>query len=391
MSNRVLALLLVLVWIPPEVSAQSASSFDAVAPAMQAFVDKGEAAGVVTLLATKDDVLHLGAAGVSDLAAARKMRTDDVFWIASMSKPITAVAVAILVDRGKLAFDDPLEKYLPEFRGLQVSAGGQLVPPSRPITIRDVLTHTSGLGEMAERDPHLTLAGTSRQLARQPLRFQPGSRWAYSTAGFDILGRVVEVIAGSPFDRFLQASIFDPLGMKDTSFWIQKAARQRWTRSYQWVAQESKLRETTISYLYGTDVSDRERPPLGGAGLFSTASDMVRFYQMMLNNGELDRRRILKPETVAEMTRKQTGDLAARPGMPWGLGFSVVDDPRAMEANSVLSPRSFGHGGAYSTQSWADPVKGLIWIVMFQRTGKGNPDNSDVRIAFQRAVPERFR
>src|SRR5215203_3483471 len=164
MSNRVVALLLVLVWLPPAVSGQSASSFDAVASAMQAFADKGEAAGVVTLLATKDNILHLGAVGVSDLAAGRKLRTDDIFWIASMSKPITAVAIAILVDRGTLAFDDPLEKYIPEFHGLQVSAEGQLVPPSRPITIRDVLTHSSGLGEMTERDPHLTLAGTSRQL-----------------------------------------------------------------------------------------------------------------------------------------------------------------------------------------------------------------------------------
>jgi CubicO group peptidase (beta-lactamase class C family) len=129
-------------------------------------------------------------------------------------------------------------------------------------------------------------------------------------------------------------------------------------------------------------VTDRERPPLGGAGLFSTAEDIARFYQMMLNQGNP----ILKPETVAEMTRKQTGDLTARPGMPWGLGFCVLEDPTKMAANSVLSPNSFGHGGAFSTQSWADPAKNLIWIIMFERDGKGNPDNSDVRIAFQDAA-----
>jgi len=347
---------------------------------MQAFVDKGEVAGVVTLLATRDKILHLGAAGRSDTATGRKMQTDDIFWIASMSKPITAVAIAILVDDGKVAFDDPLSKYLPD------------VPqPAGAITLRDVLTHTGGLGELTSRGPHLTLAQTAQQIVEMPLRFPPRTRWSYSTAGFDALGRVVEVASGMGFDQFLQKRLFDPLGMKDTSFWIRPETKDRWARSYQWVAAEGKLRETAISYMYGTEVDDRERPPLGGAGLFSTAADISRFYQMLLNKGEMGGRRILKTTTVTEMTRKQTGDLAARPGMPWGLGFCVVENPALMEANKVLSPGSFGHGGAYSTQSWADPAKGLIWIVMFQRTGKGNPDNSDVRIAFQDAVPERYR
>jgi CubicO group peptidase (beta-lactamase class C family) len=380
MTVRLFALLLALLCLPPAVSAQSADPFADVAPAMQRFVDRGEVSGVVTLLASKDKVLHLAAAGTSDMSTGRKMRGDDIFWIASMSKPITAVAIGILADDGKLSFDDPVFKYLPEFP-----------EASRAITLRDLLTHTAGLGELTSRGPHLTLAQTSRQIAELPLRFQPRTRWAYSTAGFDVLGRVVEVVAGMPFDQFLQKRVFDPLGMKETSFWIRADARDRSARSYQWVPAESKLRETTISYLYATDVGDRDRPPLGGAGLFSTASDVARFYQMMLNNGELNRQRILKAETVVEMIRKQTGNLAARPGMPWGLGFSIVEDPAAMDANRVLSPGSFGHGGAYSTQSWADPAKGLIWIVMFQRNGKGNPDNSDVRIAFQEAVPARYR
>ncbi|MEO5742851.1 MAG: serine hydrolase domain-containing protein [Vicinamibacterales bacterium] len=391
MTFRLLVILVAALCMPSALSAQSTGSFDAVAPAMQAFIDKAEAAGVVTLLATRDNVLHLAAAGSSDLSTGRKMRTDDIFWIASMSKPITAVAIAILVDAGRMSFDDPVDRYLPEFRDLRVANNGELVRASRAITLRDVLAHISGLGELTERPPHITLADTSRQLAQRPLRFQPGSRWAYSTAGFDILGRVVEVVSKMRFDQFLQQQVFDPLGMRDTSFWIRGDTKDRWARSYQWVAPESKLRETTISYLYGTEVDDRERAPLGGAGLFSTAADFARFYQMMLNNGQLNGRRILKPETVAEMIRKQTGDLAARPGMPWGLGFSVVESPAAMDANKVLSPKSFGHGGAYSTQSWADPAKGLIWIVMFQRNGKGNPDNSDVRIAFQDAVPARYR
>jgi CubicO group peptidase (beta-lactamase class C family) len=379
-------ILLAVLCLSPGLHAQSADRFSGVAPKMQEFVDKGEISGVVTLAASKDKVLHLAAVGKTDLATDRRMRTDDIFWIASMSKPITAVCIGILVDAGKLKFDDPIEKYLPEFADLKVTENGQLVKPTRAITLRDALTHTSGLPDLNRREPHLTLEETSRQIAKAPLGFQPGTRWSYSTAGLDVMGRVVEVVSGMPYDQFLQKRLFDPLGMKDTSFWIAAGKKDRWAHSYRWVAQESKLQDTTISFMYGTDVTDRERPPLGGAGLFSTAEDVLRFYQMVLNKGEFHGRRILTAQTVAEMTRKQTGDLRARPGMPWGIGFCVVEDPQAMDANKVLSPGSFGHGGAYSTQSWADPAKNLIWIVMFERTGKGNPDNSDVRIAFQDAV-----
>jgi CubicO group peptidase (beta-lactamase class C family) len=351
-------------------NAQQPDRFASITPRMQEFVDKGDVAGVVTLIANKDRVIHLAAVGKTDIATDRKMRTDDLFWIASMSKPITSVCIAILHDEGKLAFDDPLGKYLPEFG-------------STAITIRQVMTHTSGLGEMTQRDPHLTLAETSKLLAQRPVRFPPGTRWAYSTAGIDILGRVVEVVGGMPFDRFLQQRVLDPLGMRDTTFWVAPENLPRLAHSYRWSAQPPKLTETPITYLYKTEVTDRQRPPLGGAGLFSTAEDVASFYRMMLNNGTLNGHRILKPETVAEMTRKQTGDLTARPGMPWGLGFCVVEDPTKMAANAILSPNSFGHGGAFSTESWADPTKGLVWIVMFQRDQKGNGDNSDERIAFQ--------
>jgi len=384
--NAVSALAPLLVVTPGLLLAQQADRFAAIAPRMQEFVNKGEIAGAVTLIATKDRIIHLSAVGRTDIAKDRKMQTDDIFWIASMTKPITAVCIAILADDGKLSLDDPLAKHLPEFAGLMVSENGGTARPSRPVNLRDVLTHTSGIGEMTDREPHLTLAETSRRLSRQPLRFQPGSRWAYSTAGMDVLGRVVEAASGMPFDEFLQKRVLDPLGMKNTSFWIAPEKESRWAHSYRWNSQDARLEETTIPYLYKTAVTDRERPPLGGAGLFSTAEDIARFYQMMLNKGALNGKRILKPETVAEMTRKQTGALNARPGMPWGLGFCVVEDPARMSGNSVLSPNSFGHGGAFSTQSWADPAKNLIWILMFQRDGKGNPDNSDVRIAFQDAA-----
>jgi CubicO group peptidase (beta-lactamase class C family) len=368
------------------ISAQQPDRFAAVAPRLQGFAERGEIAGAVALVATHDRVLYLNAVGKSDLVSGRRMQADDIFWIASMSKPITAVCVAILADEGKLRFDDALAKYLPEFGDVRVNENGQLVSPVHPITLREVLTHTSGLGDMMDREPHLTLAETAAKFARQPLRFQPGSRWGYSTAGIDTLGRVVEVVSGMAFAEFLQSRVLDPLGMKDTSFWIARDQLPRWARPYRWNAQTNSLQDTTIPYMYGSAVTDRERPPLGGAGLFSTAADIARFYQMMLNHGTLNGRRILKPETAAEMTRKQTGGLGARPGMPWGLGFCVVEDPSKLPGNGVLSPDSFGHGGAFSTQSWADPKKDLIWVLMFERDGKGNPDNSDVRSAFQDAV-----
>jgi CubicO group peptidase (beta-lactamase class C family) len=208
--------------------AQQADRFAAVAPRMQEFVDKGEAAGIVTLIATRDRVIHLAAVGKTDMAKDRKMRTDDIFWIASMSKPITSVCIAILADDSKLRFDDPLAKYLPEFAGVMAGQNGETVKPSRPPTLRDVMTHTSGLGDMYKREPHWTLAETAKRLSQPPLRFQPGTRWAYSTAGMDVLGRVVEAASGMPFDQFLQKRVLDPLGMKDTSFRIAPEKESRW-------------------------------------------------------------------------------------------------------------------------------------------------------------------
>jgi CubicO group peptidase (beta-lactamase class C family) len=309
-----------------------------------------------------------------------------------MSKPITAVAVALLVDDGKLSFDDPVEKYLPEFRDLWVTAEQTperhvLVKAARPITLRDLLTHTSGLGEYRVTDPHWTLGAMSKVVAREPLRFQPGTRWSYSTAGIDVLGRIVEVVSGMPFARFLQKRLFDPLGMKDTTFWISPAQQERLAQSYLRNAESGKLEPTKIAYMYGGAVTDAERPALGGAGLFSTAEDVAKFYQMMLNHGATRGRQILKPETVAEMTRKQTGDLRARAGMPWGLGFCVIEDPTQVEANATLSPGTFGHGGAFGTSSWADPTRGIIYVFMISRDKlQPNPDNSLMRRAYQEAV-----
>jgi CubicO group peptidase (beta-lactamase class C family) len=370
--------------------ALAADKFAAVPEALQQLVNSNEIPGAVALVATKDRVLHLSAVGQSDLATGRKMKPDNIFWIASMSKPMTSVAVAMLADDGKLSFDDPVEKYLPEFRDMWV-AGEQtaqqrvLVKAARPITLRDLLTHTSGLGEYRVTDPHWSLAAMIKVLAREPLRFQPGTRWSYSTAGMDTLGRVVEVVSGMPYDKFLQTRLFDPLGMKDTTFWISPSQKKRFVQPI--ILKSGKLQPTPIDYMYGGAVTDHERPPLGGAGLFSTAEDVTKFYQMMLNHGTFNGHQILKPETVAEMTRKQTGDLKARAGMPWGLGFCVIEDPSQTASNKTLSPGTFGHGGAFGTQSWADPTRGIIYVLMISRDKlQPTPDDSAMRRAYQQAV-----
>ena len=377
------------------VAAAPAVSFDDIPGRMQALVDQGQVSGVVTLVATKDRILHLAAVGKSDLASGRAMKTDDVFWIASMTKPITAVCVAMLADEGKLAYDDPLEKYLPEFSKLWVVSEGTadrrvLVRATRPITLRDVLTHTSGLGEYPATDPHWTGSEMTKVAAREPLRFQPGSRWGYSTAGIDALGRVVEVVSGRPFAEFVQKRILDPLGMTHTTFWLTPEQEKRFATSYRLNKETGQLDPATIFYMYGGAVTDHARPALGGAGLFSTAEDVVKFYQMMLNGGELGGKRLLQPATVAEMTRSQTGAMPTRPGLAWGLGFNVIVDPNGMKANSVLTPGSFGHGGAYGTNSWADPTRGVIYILMLQRAGLPNADDSDMRRVFQATASAAF-
>lgn len=392
LSGWALACVLAVALVAPAQAQPATDRFAGMNAAVQPYVDQGEISGAVMLVADKDRVLHLSAVGKSDLASGRAMKTDDIFWIASMTKPMVGIAVGMLVDEGKVAFDDPMEKYLPEFKGQWVElsrANGQrvLVPAARPVTVRDLLTHTSGMGEYPVTSPHWTSSEMTKVAAREALKFQPGTKWSYSTAGIDALSRLVEVVSGQSFDRFMQARLFDPLGMKNTGFWVKPEWVSRWAHSYRPGAAPGTLTETTIAYMYGGAVTDTGRPALGGAGLFSTAEDVARVYQMMLNDGVWKGRRLLKTETVATLTHNQIGDMTARPGMPWGYGFSVIADPSGLEANGAYTPGTFGHGGAYGTQSWADPGTGLVHVFMIQRAAiSGNPDNSAMRRAYERVV-----
>jgi CubicO group peptidase (beta-lactamase class C family) len=363
----------------PMVARAADDPFVPIAPAMQAFVDQGEVSGIVTLIATKDKILHEAAVGTSDRQ--RKMQTDDLFWIASMSKPITAVVAAMLVDDGKLKFDDPVEKYVPEFKNLHLSDGAPVV---RPILVRDLLNHTAGLQYNYEvTQPHWTLEQFVHQIASQPLKFQPGTNWDYSNAGIDVVGYIVQVAAGMPLDQFMQTRIFDPVGMKDTTFWIDPKDVLRYVRAYAVDPQTRILNEVPFWGAYGTEITDRQRPPLGAAGIFSTAQDLAHFYQMLLNNGKVGEKVLLKPHTLAQLISNQIGTLSAGNGLTWGYGFALVADPMGMEADRMLAPGSYGHMGIFGTNFWADPKRGVIYILLMERANSDDYSNSPMRIKFQ--------
>lgn len=356
---------------------------------MEEFVQKGEISGAVTLVARHGQVAQLAAVGKSDLASGRVMKTDDLFWIASMTKPMTAVCVLMLQDEGKLSVEDPVEKHLPEFQGQWLTSESAkdrkvLTKPARPITIRDLLTHTSGLADVKTPRLHSTLAELCMAYAREPLLFPPGSQWKYSNPGINTLGRIVEVVSGLSFADFIQQRLFDPLGMKDTTFWPTDEQAKRIAKSYK-RNDAGQLEEVEIFFVQG-GLSDRRRTAFPAGGLFSTAADVARFYFMMLEGGTLDGRTYLKKETAAAMTRTQSGDIKTGfvDGMSWGFGFQVVKEPQGIVA--MLPAGTFGHGGAYATQSWGDPVHHAAYILLIQRAGLPNGDASEMRRAFQEAA-----
>ncbi len=362
----------------------------AIEPALTKFIQEGTLSGAVTLVADAKENLSLKAFGFSDIANKKNMKTDDLFWIASMTKPITAVAVLMLQDESKLNVEDPVEKYLPEFKKLwmikeQSADSRHLIPAPRPITIHDLLTHTSGLGDVSSPRFDASLAELVMAYSQQPLKFHPGSKWEYCNSGINTLGRLVEVVSGLSYSEFVQQRILTPLGMRDTTFWPTPNQAKRIAKSYKPTKDGNGLEEVDIYFVKG-GLSDRRRTAVPAGGLFSTAQDMASFYQMMLNGGSFQGRRILAENTVNALTRTQTGTIKTGfvDGMSWGFGFQVVKHPEGV--TSMLSEGSFGHGGAYATQSWADPVRQRIMILMIQRAGFPNGDNSPVRKAFQEAA-----
>jgi CubicO group peptidase (beta-lactamase class C family) len=363
-------------------SASFAGDLSTVDQRMQQFVERKDIAGAVTLVARRDKIAHLGAVGQADLDKGTPMRPDTIFWIASMTKPITATAVMMLQDEGKLSVEDPVGKYIPELKDLKTRDG----KPAN-LTLRHLLTHTGGLGEANSEQSRAakTLADLIPHFANQPVKFEPGTKWEYSQSSINSLGRIVEVVSGKPFQDFLDERLLRPLGMKDTTFYLSPEQHSRLARSYKKVG--DKLEEAPIFILEGHAPNSRQRYPAANGGLFSTAPDYGRFCRMILNEGTLDGRRYLKPETVKQMCSVQTPEnigTGFTAGNGWGLGWCVLRQPQGVSA--MLSPGTFGHGGAYGTQAWIDPRKGVAYVLMIQRQGLPNADDSEIRKSFQEAA-----
>jgi CubicO group peptidase (beta-lactamase class C family) len=373
---------------PPAVP--NPEKLDAIPARMQKFVDAGDLAGAVCVVGRKDGIVHESAVGFRDLATKDHAKNDTLFRIASMTKPITAIGIMILADEGKLNPEDNVAKYLPEFTNqMLVAERGKdtlsLKKPSRPIQLRDLLTHTSGLAAYPTgvSDVYVkrnrTLSETALSVALQPLEFEPGTKWSYSNSGIDTLGRIIEVVSGESYENFLKKRIFDPLAMNDTVFYPTQEQIARLAVTY---GKDKDGKLTPAPNLLG-DLPPHPKHPIPAGGLVSCGEDLAKLYRMMLNKGELNGKRILSEKAVAEMTRVQTGEINTGfvDGMSYGYGWAVVREPKGV--TGMLSAGTFGHGGAFGTQGWIDPNNDVFVVLLIQRTGLTNGDASPMRQALQ--------
>ncbi len=342
---------------------------------MKSYVDQGTAAGFVTIVVRHGHVASLQAVGYQELETKTPMRIDTIFRIASMTKSFTVAGVMILVDEGRLSLLDPIEQYLPEFKGIKVNPcpeqpAGQscgLINPARPITVLDLMTHTSGLPGQGARgpEPSKSLAERVSVGAHVALQAQPGTKWIYSQIGYAALGRLIEVCSGKSYEDFLAERLFHPLGMNDTYFFLPPAKQSRLAALYT-LDPNGKLVRVPDSPDSGVHIPS----PEGGAR--TTAADMARFYQMLMNKGTLNGKRLLSVPAVAAMTTNQTGDLKDvefSPGLGMGLSFGVIKD--VVGTYRYQSMGSFSKGGADRTYGWGDPARDMFGIILFQRTNGG--------------------
>lgn len=359
--------------------------FPEVRKTMEGFIAAKELAGSVTLVADGAKILHLSADGMANIAEKRPMAEDSVFWIASMTKPVTATALMMMHEEGLLSVDDPVAKYLPEFRNLQDADGKDVT-----ITIKQCLVHSSGLAEVTPEEARSisTLEQLMPVVAAKPVQFEPGTKWQYCQSSINTAARLVEVVSGKPFTTFLDERLFGPLGMKDTTFYPSEEQAKRLASSYK-RTDAGELEEAELFFLNGNLPSLKNRYPMANGGLFSTAGDYAKFAQMILNGGEFGGKRYLKEETVKLMTGVQSGNLSPgfTPGNAWGLGWCIAREPQGI--TEALSPGSFGHGGLFGTQAWIDPVKKRIYLLLIQRanfSNQGGSDGSEFRRQFQNAA-----
>ncbi|MEM9351698.1 MAG: serine hydrolase domain-containing protein [Planctomycetota bacterium] len=372
----------------PATVGMSSEKLDLVMPAVQQLIDEQAIAGAVVGVARRGRLVLLEAAGSADVEKETPLETDSIVRIYSMTKPVTSVAVMMLVEEGKLALDDPVAKHLPQFEPLQAYAAGegedlQTEDLQTQPTVRDLLRHTAGLTygifgntpvdklyrKAGILSPVLNLEKTVDRIAKLPLLYQPRERFTYSVAT-DVLGRLVEVKSATTLDRFFAERIFEPLGMEDTGFYAPKGEADRLASSYGNKPSDGGLTPIDV----GSYSMFRHKPLLlsGGGGLVSTAGDYLRFLQMLLNEGELDGTRLLEPQSVAEMTRNQLPDAAypldvmgVRPGVGFGLGFYAVVERTDYNKESAIG--EYGWDGAASTHFWVSPEDELAVVALSQK------------------------
>jgi CubicO group peptidase (beta-lactamase class C family) len=361
---------------------------------VERFIASNDVSGAVTLVARNGRIARLQAQGLMDIEAKTPMRRDAIFRIASMTKPVTTVAILMLVEEGRLQFSDPVSKFIPEFKNQKVeapNAAGGVVPATREVTIRDILTHTSGVGSngrdwppavqlLESRTNETTIAQFIPRVAALPLNFQPGSEWRYSNfLAFETLGRVVEIVSGQTYDEFLRRRIFEPLGMKDTGFTVQASPERRARMATFYRKGENGLFKSPDTF---NPTLARSKYLSGSGGLASTAEDYLKFAQMTLNMGELNGKRLLTRQSMELMTSNQSGALYTKPGYGFGLGVEVLQNPA--QARSLSAAGAYGWTGAVGTFYWVDPQRQLIGILMIQTWG--TPQVNQLREEFRLAV-----
>ena len=373
----------------PEKVGVSTERLERIRPVMQGYIDDGNLPGLLTAVARRGKIVHFGTIGMQDVENEKPLEPDTIFRIYSMSKPITSIAVMILYEEGHFQLGTPVSRFIPEFENMKVynEDQTQVVDAKKKITVKHLLTHTAGLtygGGTKPIDEHYrkanifesgsTLADMVKKLGEIPLAHEPGEKWTYGVST-DVLGYLVEVVSGMPFEEFLQTRLFGPIRMVDTGFSVPPEKRDRLAAAYGPADENGLIRVDKPALA----IDEFTFFPSGGGGLLSTAADYIRFSQMLLNGGELDEVRILGKKTV-ELIRYPHHD-------NWfGLGFSIVT--RKNPPDTLDSVGNFSWAGAAATAFWVDPQEELIGLVMTQLFGNRYPFHQQFQVLTYQALTE---